>query len=101
MRSFPMACKRFLVAAACLALALAGHGESDLCQQAKDLFQSRRWSQSAAAFSECEQRSPGKTDALLYRAKALVNLGDFAAASASLGAYSASHPASDDALYLL
>jgi tetratricopeptide (TPR) repeat protein len=101
MRSCLLTCKWLLRTAAWLFLAVSGNAETDLCQQARDLFQSHHWAESAASFSECEQRSPGKTDALLYRGKALVNLGDFAAASSSLDAYAVGHPASDDVLYLL
>jgi len=74
---------------------------TDFCVQATESFNAHQWAQAATAFSECENLAPGKTDALLYRGKALVNLQDFPAASASLEAYIQNHPASDDALYLL
>lgn len=75
--------------------------QTDFCSQATESFHARQWEQAATAFSECEKLAPGKTDALLYRGKALVNLQDFPAASASLEAYIQNHPGSDDALYLL
>ena len=75
--------------------------QTDFCSQATESFHARQWERAATAFSECEKLAPGKTDALLYRGKALVNLQDFPAASASLEAYIQNRPASDDALYLL
>jgi tetratricopeptide (TPR) repeat protein len=74
---------------------------TDSCPQAAKLFGDRQWANAAQAFADCEKRSPGQTDALLYRGKALVNLADFPGAAASLAAYIAAHPQSDDALYLL
>lgn len=64
-------------------------------------FEQRRWAEAAADFSECEKIEPGKTDALLYRGKALVNLGQYQEASASLESYRLAHPQSEDAAYLL
>jgi tetratricopeptide (TPR) repeat protein len=85
-----------------LALAASrGFGQNELCQDANRLFQDHQWSQAAEAFQKCEATGPGKTDAFLYRGKALVNLGEFTAAASSLESYLASHPRSDDALYLL
>jgi tetratricopeptide (TPR) repeat protein len=75
--------------------------QSDVCQQGSQSFYQHHWQDAAEAFQNCELASPGKTDALLYRAKSLVNLSDFASAGASLESYTASHPESDDALYLL
>lgn len=77
------------------------YGRISICEQAAALFRAHRWADAAQAFSECEVSSPGQTDALLYRGKALVNLNDFTAAAASLETYLASHPQADDALYLL
>jgi tetratricopeptide (TPR) repeat protein len=86
---------------ASLTFASAALAQSDPCQKGSTLFHARRWAEAASAFSECESISPGKTDALLYRGKALVNVPDFAGAAESLESYVASHPTSDDALYLL
>jgi tetratricopeptide (TPR) repeat protein len=69
--------------------------------QAIDLFQQHRWAEAAAAFAECEKNAPGKTAALLYRGKSLVNLGQFDEAASSLQSYRNTHPQSDDATYLL
>src|SRR6185312_2619062 len=84
-----------------LAAIVPAFGQTDFCSQAAESFHAHQWAQAATAFSECEKLAPGKTDALLYRGKALVNLQDFPAASASLDAYIKQHPTSDDALYLL
>jgi tetratricopeptide (TPR) repeat protein len=79
----------------------AGHAATDVCQDAANLFRDRNWAQAAQAFADCEKATPGQSDALLYRGKALVNLGEFSQAATSLQTYLAQHPASDDALYLL
>jgi len=65
------------------------------------MFHARRWSDAAAAFEQCEQQDPGKTDALLYQGKSLVNLQKFDGATAALETYAKAHPQSDDAAYLL
>jgi tetratricopeptide (TPR) repeat protein len=88
-----------VVAAMCLA-------PSSFCQttdrdQALNLFRQERWSEAASAFEAMEKHQPGQTDALLYRGKCLVNLRQFADAGEALQAYIASHPQSDNALYLL
>lgn len=92
--------KHNLAVVAIVLLATLCSAQSNSCPQAPDLFQQRNWAQAAAAFQQCETASPGTTDALLYRAKALVNLNDYPAAATSLDSYIAAHPSSDDALYL-
>ena len=68
---------------------------------APQLFRAKRWKEASDAFAEIEKAQPGKTDALLYRGKALVNLRQFPQAGDALREYLASHPKSDDAAYLL
>jgi tetratricopeptide (TPR) repeat protein len=75
--------------------------QSPSFEQAMGLFRQRRWPEAAAAFAEFEKRDPGKTNALLYRAKSLVNLGQFENAASALQSYVQNHPQSDDAVYLL
>jgi tetratricopeptide (TPR) repeat protein len=75
--------------------------QTESCQQGSQLFYQHHWQEAAEAFQNCELGSPGKTDALLYRAKSLINLSDFSGAAASLDSYIATHSDSDDALYLL
>jgi len=58
--------------------------QTDACQQGKQFFYQHRWQEAAEAFQNCELASPGKSDALLYRAKSLVKLADFSSAAASL-----------------
>ena len=62
-------------------------GQTASCPAAMELFHQRRWTDAAAGFDECEKRDPGKTDALLYRGKALVNLRQFEEAASPLQAY--------------
>lgn len=73
----------------------------DVCRTAMEEFHQRNWSAAADGFAACEERDPGKTDALLLRGKALVNLQEFDHASAALRSYAGQHPQSDDAAYLL
>ncbi len=75
--------------------------QSSNSQQAMELFHRQQWAAAAAAFGEVEKQEPGKTDALLYRGKALVNLGRMTEAGDALQAYIKDHSKSDDALYLL
>jgi tetratricopeptide (TPR) repeat protein len=91
---------------AAMGLALMGFASSSFCQttdrdQALNLFGQERWSDAASAFEALEKQQPGQTDALLYRGKCLVNLKQFKDAGAALQTYLASHPQSDDAMYLL
>lgn len=76
-------------------------GQTPSCATGNEMFHAKRWSEAAAAFERCELEQPGKTDALLYRGKALVNLRQFGGATTALEDYAKSHPQSDDAAYLL
>jgi len=64
-------------------------------------FRAGNYSSAATLFADAEAASPGSTDALLYQAKALVHLQDFAGAERALRGYVRSHPNSSDALYML
>jgi tetratricopeptide (TPR) repeat protein len=64
-------------------------------------FRAGNYSSAASLFAEVETTSPGATDALLYRAKSLVHLQDFAGAESALRSYLSSHSDSSDALYML
>jgi len=64
-------------------------------------FRSGNYSSAAELFARVESASPGTTDALLYRAKSLVHLQDFAGAEGALRGYLQSHHDSSDALYML
>ncbi len=70
-------------------------------EQAMALFQQRKFAAAADAFSKIERQCPGKTDALLYAAKAMVNQKEWPGAEFALKEYVATHPRSEDALYLL
>jgi tetratricopeptide (TPR) repeat protein len=89
-----------------IALAAICFVNSSFCQnterdQALNLFRQERWLEAASVFAALEKQQPGQTDALLYRGKCLVNLSQFKDATEALQAYIASHPQSDDAMYLL
>jgi tetratricopeptide (TPR) repeat protein len=75
--------------------------QSAACPAAMELFRQRRWADAAAGFEQCEKQDPGKSDALLYVGKALVNLKQFENAASALRAYAKSNPQSVDAAYLL
>jgi tetratricopeptide (TPR) repeat protein len=64
-------------------------------------FAAKDYRTAAAQFTEIEAASPGSTDALLYKAKCLVQLQEFPAADVALQSYIGFHPESPDALYLL
>ena len=64
-------------------------------------FRSGNYSSAASLFAEAETTFPGATDALLYRAKSLVHLQDFAGAESAVRSYLASHSDSSDALYMM
>ena len=64
-------------------------------------FRAGNYSSAAVLFADAETASPGTTDALLYQAKSLVHLQDFAGAERALRGHVASHPDSSDALYML
>ncbi len=65
------------------------------------LFRQRHWADAAVIFQEVEKKQPAQTDALLYRAKCLINIAQFNEAAGALRAYLASHSQSADASYLL
>lgn len=64
-------------------------------------FRRGNYSSAAALFADAEAASPGATDALLYQAKSLVHLQDFAAGERALLSYVSAHRDSSDALYML
>jgi thioredoxin-like negative regulator of GroEL len=66
---------------------LALSAQSTSFAQAMELFRQHQWASAAASFAECEKASPGKTDALLYRGKSLINLGQFDDAAVALQRY--------------
>jgi tetratricopeptide (TPR) repeat protein len=86
---------------AILLSAAAASAQTGICDQAATQFRDHRWPDAAEAYANCDKAAPGQTDALLYRGKALVNQQKFPEAAASLESYLATHPQSDDALYLL
>jgi tetratricopeptide (TPR) repeat protein len=64
-------------------------------------FRAGNYSSAEVLFAEAETASPGRTDALLYRAKSLVHLENFSGAETALRPYLSSHSGSSDALYML
>ena len=76
-------------------------GQTPACPSAMEMFREHRWFEAAAGFERCEKQDPGKSEALLYLGKALVNLQQFQNAASALRAYQQSNPKSADAAYLL
>lgn len=64
-------------------------------------FRAGNYPQAAAMFAKADAAAPGSTDALLYEAKALVHVEDFAGADQALRTYLQSHRNSSDAFYML
>lgn len=79
-----------------LALSFTVFAQNAAWKQAQTLFNQQKWIEASAAFAAIEQSSPGKTDALLFRARALVQLEQFKDAETALEPYIATHPASAD-----
>jgi tetratricopeptide (TPR) repeat protein len=90
-----------IISCAVVVFALELPAQSVSFTQAMQLFRQHQWAEAAAAFAECESTDPGKTDALLYRGKSLINLGQFDNAAIALQNYRQAHSSSDDAAYLL
>jgi len=64
-------------------------------------FRAGNYAAAAELFARADAGSPGTTDALLYKAKCLVHISDFAEAEQSLRGYLQSRRNSSDALYML
>ena len=82
----------------CVAWAAAQGGDFD---QGVVEFRAGNYSEAATLFARAESAAPGKTSALLFEAKCLVHLQNFAGAENALRSYLASYPSSSDAFYLL
>src|SRR5579859_7615977 len=93
---------QFLLAIICIAC-----GHQSFARSTSDFdralaeFRAGNYAQAATMFATVESAAPGVTDALLYRAKALVHLEDFSGADQALRSYLQAHPSSSDALYML
>jgi len=94
-------CAGILIVAICIAIPVDSFSQSSDMERATVLFQQRRWADCAAAFEKVEEEKAGTTDALLYRGKCLVNLGQFNNADTALQSYISAHPQSEDAAYLI
>lgn len=88
-----------MVCIACVFPSVAQSG-ADL-DRALAEFRAGKYAEAATTFATIESAAPGATDALLYRAKALVHLEDFSAADQALRSYLQAHGNSSDALYML
>jgi Tfp pilus assembly protein PilF len=64
-------------------------------------FRAGEFAAATKLFAEVEKNSPGTTDALLYKAKALTKLEQFPEADDALRQYLKTHPDAHEALYLL
>jgi tetratricopeptide (TPR) repeat protein len=83
------------------ALVTTVSAQDGACAAAMEKFRQKQWSDAATGFAECEDKNPGKTDALLFRGKSLVNLQKYEDAATALRGYAHLHPQSDDAAYLI
>ena len=91
-----------LLAMACVLCAPSSSGQTSTdFDHAVAEFQKGNYASAAEMFAQVEAASPGTTDALLYRAKSLVHISDFAGAESALRSYLQSHRSSSDALYML
>lgn len=93
---------QFLLVMMCFACGLRISAQSNAnFDRALAEFRAGNYAQAAAMFTNVETAAPGTTEALLYRAKSLVHLEDFAGADQDLRVYVQSHRNSSDALYML
>ena len=90
-----------MLASMTLLLGASAFAAPAACNAGMTQFRAREWRDAAISLANCEAAAPGQTDALLFRGKALVNLGEFDDAAQALENYVAKHPQSDDALYTL
>jgi tetratricopeptide (TPR) repeat protein len=73
----------------------------DACLRAMARFRAGDFANAIALFAGAERNSPGATDALLYKSRALINLQRFPEADKELRQYLKTHVNAADALYLL
>ena len=93
----PNSFKKVVVIAVLLAaLTASAFSQSPSWKSAIALFDQQHWAEAASAFATIEQQSPGKTDALLYRARSLTELGQVNEAEPAVEAYVTAHPASPE-----
>ena len=69
-------------------------------ERGKAAFEAHRYAEAAPLFAEAAKQEP-QSDALLFEGKSLANVERYSEADAALRAYSAQHPDSADALYML
>jgi tetratricopeptide (TPR) repeat protein len=81
-------------------LCAAAQVNDDFNQGIKE-FRAGNYSSATRLFAHAEEVSPYATDALLYEAKSLIHLEDFAGAETALHGYIVVHRESSDAAYLL
>ena len=82
-------------------LALSFGQTDDGYEKAKAAFQSGQYLEAVSLFEALESAAPGKTDALLYSAKASIHLQKFPDAEKSLQRYLERNPESANGYYLL
>lgn len=73
----------------------------DVYAKALARFRAGEYAESVKLFQDAETAAPGKTDALVFAAKAFVHLEEYADADHSLRVYIGEQAASPEALYLL
>jgi tetratricopeptide (TPR) repeat protein len=73
----------------------------DFYNHGKTALEAKRYEEADEAFAQAEAHSPGTTNALALRAKALIHLDQFEQAQQCLDHYLKIHPDSADAKYLL
>ena len=82
-------------------LSISAFAQVDQYARGLEFFRQRQWSDAATAFQQYEKAQPGKSDARLYAAKSLINVGQIKEAASTLEPYVANNPNSQDAVYLL
>lgn len=92
---------RLITALTIAVWAIASAAQTSSLDRARRLFDEKRWAEAASAFAEVERSQPGKTEALIFRARALDQLGSYKESAEILRSYLSANPQSGDAAYLL
>jgi len=96
-----MLAKTIVFAASLMFSTISGAQGSGAYADALSLLAQGKYVEAAQAFEALDEKQPSATDALLQAAKARIHQQDYKSAESDLTRFIASHPKSDNALYLL
>jgi tetratricopeptide (TPR) repeat protein len=100
-RQVQMLAKAVAMAGCLIFTGLSAPQDTTVYANANSLLHQGKDAEAAQAFEVIDEKQPSATDALLQAAKARIHQQDYKSAETDLTRFLASHPRSDDALYLL